>query len=582
MSELTLNVDEAEMLDAGRDPYVDSYLEAFSELPQAWAQLGYSWATLRTDCEALMADGVPAVLALLNLGVSAETLFSLEALGRQREQFVVVDPFAIDISLFDRFSISRAKSEQVCPYALEDGVLHAVSADPFRLNQQRSLLRAAFPQSDPVIHLTMPVALETALNGAAARLARENVAEISGRFSEARPDISDGGGIEVSSSEEQRLAREIITEGLRARASDVHLDPVAQGVEIRYRIDGMIVRESILPPDLAIRVINHIKVESDLDIVKNLPPQDGRYSLWVDGVKKNFRVATLPTVYDMDKLTLRLSTTEEAVIPLEGLGFEARLLSEYRRLLSSSWGLVLVAGPVGAGKTHTLYSSVQFLNDGTKEILSLEDPVETIIDGVVQIGVREPRITFASSLRHLVRNDPNVVVIGEIRDAATAATAAESAIAGRLVLSTLHTKDAVSAVRRMRDIGVEAYQIAEGLRGVLAQRLLRMLCDCKVADPANAETRAFWENLGRAPEATYRPAGCALCHRTGYRGRIAVGELLVVDDDISEAISQELPRTQLLAGAVEKGMETMRDNALTLVAEGKTSLQEVQRVLGAS
>ena len=571
----------------------DGYLEAFSEAPRAWEQLGYNWMRIRADVETQMADGVPAVLALLNLGVTPEALFSLETLARRGEQFVVIDAGAVDLSLFERFSISRAKSEQVCPYTVEDGKLQAVSADPFRLNQQRSILRAAFPDAEPVVHLTTPVGLETALSGVGARLARKNVAGISGRFSDAHSDASDGGGSELSGSEEQRLAREIITEGIRARASDVHLDPVAAGVEIRYRIDGLIVRESILPPDLAIRVINHIKVEADLDIVKNLPPQDGRYSLRVDGVKKNFRIATLPTVYEMDKLTVRLSTTDEAVTPLGELGFGERLLSEYETLLNSSWGLVLVVGPVGAGKTHTLYSSIQFINDGSKEILALEDPVEAIIDGIVQIGVKEPRITFASSLRHLVRNDPNVVVIGEIRDTNTAAIAAESASAGRLVLSTLHTTDAVSAVRRLRDIGVEPYQIAEGLRGVMAQRLLRVLCDCKVAELVSAETRevlksrelsdgrrSLEEGMGGSREAIYRPAGCALCHRTGYRGRTAVGELLVVDDDMSEAISQGLPRGQLFALAESKGMETMRDNALKLVMAGKTSLSEVQRVLG--
>ncbi len=558
----------------------DIYIEAFSRTPTSWAQLGYDWNRVRADAESQMADGVPAVLALLNQGITPEALFSLEMLARSGEEFMVVDVASIDIALFEALTLARAKSEQVCPYALEDGELHAISADPFRLNQQRSILRAAFPDVEPVIHLTTQVALETALNGAGARLARENVAGISGRFSDRNQDAVLITADEVRWSEEQRLAREIITTGLRARASDIHLDPVATGVEIRYRIDGMIVRESVLPGELAIRVINHIKVESGLDPSRNLPPQDGRYPIAVDGMKKNFRIATLPTVYEMDKLTVRLSTTDEGISDLANLGFGTGLLSQYKKLLNSSWGLVLIAGPVGAGKTHTLYSSVQSINDGAKEILALEDPVESIIDGIVQIGVREPRITFASSLRHLVRNDPNVIVIGEIRDAATAAIAAESAIAGRLVLSTLHTTDAVSAVRRLRDIGVELYQIAEGLRGVLAQRLLRILCDeCKVADLVSGETKALLESLGETPDLVYRPVGCALCHRTGYRGRIAVGELLVVDEDLSEAISEGAPRHRLMELAEKKGMETMFHSALKLAATGKTSLNEVHRVL---
>ncbi len=565
----------------------DIYIDAFSRTPASWSQLGYDWNRVRADAEAQMADGVPAVLALLNLGITPEALFSLEMLARNGEEFVVVDVTSIDISLFEALTLSRAKSEQVCPYSREGGKLQAISADPFRLNQQYSILRAAFPDVEPVLHLTTPVALETALSGVGARLARENVAGISVRFSDRNQDAVFAGAEEVLGSEEQRLAREIITEGLRARASDVHLDPVATGVEIRYRIDGMIVRESVLPAELAVRVVNHIKVESGLDPSRNLPPQDGRYAVTVDGTKKNFRIATLPTVYDMDKLTIRLSTTDEAVSDIAKLGFDVRLLSDYEKLLRSSWGLVLVAGPVGAGKTHTLYSSVQSINDGSKEILSLEDPVEAIIDGIVQIGVREPRITFASSLRHLVRNDPNVMILGEIRDTATAAIAAESAIAGRLVLSTLHTTDAVSAVRRLRDIGVEPYQIAEGLRGVLAQRLLRLLCSCKVADLVSGETRQLLEGLGgvnsgvfSTEEVVYRHAGCALCHGTGYRGRTAVGELLVVDDDLSDAISDGAPRGRLMEIAGEKGMETMFQNAVKLVASGRTSLSEVQRVLG--
>lgn len=573
------------MSELSTDPLTDTakdiYIEAFSRIPTGWVQLGYDWNRVRADAEAQMADGVPAVLALLNLGITPEALFSLEMLARNGEEFTVVDVTSIDLSLFDALTLSRAKSEQVCPYALENGTLQAVSADPFRLNQQYSILRVAFPDVEPVIHLTTPVALETALSGVGARLARENVAGISGRFNDRNQETLLVHADEVLSSEEQRLAREIITEGLRARASDVHLDPVATGVEIRYRIDGMIVRESVLPAELAMRVINHIKVEAGLDPSRNLPPQDGRYAIAVDGVKKNFRIATLPTVYEMDKLTVRLSTTDETVSDLAHLGFDSELLSQYESLLKSSWGLVLIAGPVGAGKTHTLYSSVQAINDGSKEILALEDPVEAIIDGIVQIGVREPRITFASSLRHLVRNDPNVIMIGEIRDTATAAIAAESAIAGRLVLSTLHTTDAVSAVRRLRDIGVELYQIAEGLRGVLAQRLLRVLCDCKVVDLVSREMKVLLENVGGAPETVYRPAGCPLCHRTGYRGRTAVGELLVIDDDLSEAIAEGVSRGRLMELAGEKGMETMFHSALKLAAAGRTSLSEVQRVLGA-
>jgi len=558
----------------------DEYIEAFSHLPKNWAQLGYDWDRVKADAEAQMADGVPAVLALLNLGITPEALFSLATLGRNGEEFVVVDVASIDLSLFDALALSRAKSEQVCPYALEAGKLHAISADPFRVNQQYSILSAAFPGVESVVHLTTPVALETALNGVGARLARENVAGISGRFSDRNQENLLTMADERLGSEEQRLAREIITEGLRARASDVHLDPVATGVEIRYRIDGMIVRESVLPTELAMRVVNHIKVESGLDPSRNLPPQDGRYGVAVDGMKKNFRIATLPTVYEMDKLTIRLSTTDEAVSDIAKLGFDGRLLSNYEKLLTSSWGLVLIAGPVGAGKTHTLYSSVQSINDGSKEILSLEDPVEAIIDGIVQISVREPRITFASSLRHLVRNDPNVIILGEIRDTATAAIAAESAIAGRLVLSTLHTTDAVSAVRRLRDIGVESYQIAEGLRGVLAQRLLRLLCDCKVADLVSGETRELLASVGGAEEMVYRPAGCALCHGTGYRGRAAVGELLVIDDDLSDAIAEGAPRGRLMELSEKKGMETMFQNAVKLVAVGRTSFTEVHRVLG--
>lgn len=375
-----------------------------------------------------------------------------------------------------------------------------------------------------------------------------------------------------------RLINGLIHEAIKRRASDIHIDPFEQHLSIRYRIDGDLVEVLTPPRKLAAPIVSRIKVMARLDIAEKRLPQDGRISLSVGGRSIDVRVATLPTRYG-ERVVLRLLDTKNALVGLPELGMDEETLARFSNALAQPNGVILVTGPVGSGKTTTLYASLSRLNNGRDNIMTLEDPVEYGLPGISQTQMdHKVGLNFAATLRSILRQDPNVVMVGEIRDSETAEVAFEFASTGRLALSTLHTNSAAGAITRLRDMGVEAYLLASTLRAVMAQRLVRRLCpNCKTERPA---TEVELEALGFATSDALmvgEPNGCFSCGNTGFDGRIGIYELLTVDQQIRDLLESEASEHQIDQAAFADH-DRLIDNARRYVVSQETSPAEVLRV----
>jgi general secretion pathway protein E len=360
-----------------------------------------------------------------------------------------------------------------------------------------------------------------------------------------------------------RMLNALLTQAAKDGASDIHIEPYERSSAVRFRVDGTL--REVVQPNKALHaaLISRLKIMAELDIAEKRLPQDGRISLRIGGRAVDVRVSTLPSAHG-ERAVLRLLDKGEANFTLESLGMSGDVLTSFDRLIQQPHGIVLVTGPTGSGKTTTLYASLGRVDTATTNVLTVEDPVEYELAGIGQTQVN-PKIdlSFAKALRAILRQDPDVIMIGEIRDFETAQIAIQASLTGHLVLATLHTNDAPSAVTRLTDMGVEPFLLSSSLLGVLAQRLVRKLCpECKKADAR-----------GR-----YHPVGCAACGQTGYRGRTGVYELMVADDKVRALIHSRAAESQLFVAAESAGLRSMRDDGERLVAEGITSPEEVLRV----
>lgn len=375
----------------------------------------------------------------------------------------------------------------------------------------------------------------------------------------------------------------LLLEALRAGASDVHIEPGEDRVRIRFRVDGLLREQPPPPPTMGGALISRLKVMARMDIAERRLPQDGMARVQVGAREIDIRVSSVPIV-DGERLVLRLLSRDAALLPLSSLGIAPRDLEVFRRMLLEPQGLVLVTGPTGSGKTTTLYAALHELDTRRLNVLTIEDPIEYRLDFISQIQVH-PRIglTFARLLRHVLRQDPDVVLVGETRDLETAEIAVRASLTGHLVFTTLHTNDAVSAAMRLADMGVEPYLLAASLKGVLAQRLVRCLCPvCRCEEPLDEADVAAWgsELLQALPEGRHWVAhGCEHCDE-GYRGRTGVFELLRATPVLLDGLRRKAPPSELRSAAIASGMRPMRAAGLALVASGRTSLAELRRVLG--
>jgi len=377
-----------------------------------------------------------------------------------------------------------------------------------------------------------------------------------------------------------RIVNNFVSQAIVEDASDIHVEPMENSLRIRYRVDGILHEKQILPKTIQPGIVTRLKIISNMDIAERRVPQDGRLTLKFEGRPIDFRVSSIPSIFG-EKVVLRILDRTVSIKPLDQLGFSEYNLKRFENIISQPYGMILISGPTGSGKTTTLYSCLDRLNSPTKNIITVEDPVEYQLKGINQMQVNEKAgLTFANALRSILRQDPNIILIGEIRDAETARIAIESALTGHLVFSTIHTNDSSSIATRLIDMGIEPFLVASSLIGATAQRLIRKVCDnCKTAyNPS----RDVLENLGFQIDESvtfYKGEGCDKCTHTGYRGRKAISEILPITPDIQKLVLSRASSKEISAQAKKEGMKTLLDDAMTKAAEGLTTLEEVVRVV---
>ena len=477
-----------------------------------------------------------------------------------------------------------ARRYQVFPLRENDRQLVVATANPADLDAEQAL--GFVSGRTPVFEVAPPAALQEALDNRYApdRLVENLIDGLGAEFEDVE-FLEESGPEQVAAKDVEttpvvKLTNLILRDAVRSGVSDIHLEPGRDGALVRFRVDGVLRTHMRLPMPALNRVISRIKILGKLDIADRMRPQDGRARVQVQGRAFDLRISTVPT-REAEKAVIRI-LDPRSTKRLEDLGVAAPELARLRRLLTHRDGVVVVTGPTGSGKTTLLYAALRELATGEVNIMTVEDPVEYELPGLTQIQVETKRgVTFASALRSILRQDPDVLLVGEIRDLETAEIAVQASLTGHLVLATLHANDAVAAVARFTDLGLDRVKLASTLRGSVAQRLMRRVCpSCAVpTDGALAPEEAkLLARYGVTPKV--RAVGCAKCAQTGYRGRIPVVEVLIGSAAIEGLISSGVPAADLQRAAVAGGMRTLREVALERVSSGETTLQEVERVLG--
>ena len=517
-------------------------------------------------------DGV-----LVSLGLVSESDAAHALAEHLQLPFVQGEAFADVVPELEGLLPEFLRTHRVLPLRAEDGHLHVVMRAPHDAFVVKALHLTTGLEVHPAVGLASDIdkALQRVLDepdaeGSEGGLAEEGDA---GDFVEHLRDLA-------SEAPVIRLVNTIIGRVIELRASDIHLEPFDDGLHVRYRVDGVLHPGEVVPSQQGAAVSSRVKLLAHLDIAERRLPQDGRIKTRVKGRELDLRVSTVPTVHG-ESVVMRVLDRASVRLSLEDMGFERDTLERFNQLVHRPHGILLVTGPTGSGKTTTLYAALAKLDSASQKIITVEDPVEYQLEGINQIQVHSQiNLPFANALRSILRQDPDIIMIGEMRDGETAQIAVQSSLTGHLVLSTLHTNTAASAVVRMQDMGVERYLITSTVNGVLAQRLVRRLCvHCKTPvqpDPALLQS----SGLGRflPPGAPiYEARGCDHCRGTGYQGRTGIHELLVVDEAMRSAILQGLDASALQSIAVKAGMYTLYDDGLRKVAAGVTSLDEVLR-----
>lgn len=375
-----------------------------------------------------------------------------------------------------------------------------------------------------------------------------------------------------------KIVNLLVTQGLRDRASDIHIEPQEGRLRIRFRIDGALHDVLSLPESMGSAVVSRIKVMAQMNIVDRQRPQDGQIEMDVEGKPLDIRVATAPTIFG-EKTVMRLLDKSKPLFRLSDLGMAPDVHEIFSRTVRSPFGMVLCAGPTGSGKTTTLYATITEINDTERNVMTVEDPVEYVFPSINQIQIREQAgVTFAGGLRAILRQDPDIILVGEIRDVETARIAVQSALTGHFVMSSLHATDAVSALHRFLDMGIEPFLIASSVVGIVGQRLVRRICThCRAPYHPNAEEMSFFTESGGKATTFFQGEGCNFCAQTGYQDRVGVYELLRITDDMKQLIVRNASHDRLMALAVKEGMRPLRGEAIRLVDEGVTTIAEVLR-----
>ena len=512
----------------------------------------------------------------LDVLVSGGTIGEDEVLGTVADQFGLkychVNADAINPEVVKKIPADIAKKYGVVPVVADDDSITVALSDPMGYDAIDSLRYVLHGQDVQAV-----IAPRAEVRAAMAKIyADDENADVQTRGED---DVSAGDDAGDDSAV-VKLANLIITTAIKMKASDIHIEPMEKEFRVRYRIDGALRKMDSPPKRLQGAIISRIKIMSKMKISEKRIPQDGRIQITVGGKDLDLRVSSVPTNHG-ESIVMRILDKSNLSLGLPQLGFLTDDQSTFERLIKLPDGVVLVTGPTGSGKTTTLYACLGQINTPDKKLITVEDPVEYQMSGINQVQVnKDVGLDFSAALRSILRQAPNIVMIGEIRDAETADIAMEAALTGHLVFSTLHTNDAPSAVTRLLDIGVKPFLVASALRAAMAQRLVRAICEkCKEAyTPTEREMKMLGSMSKTVPERMYHGVGCDKCGRSGYKGRKGIFEIFKVDDTIQRLIFDHAPATLLRQRAREMGMRTLREDGMLKVASGMTSLQEVLRV----
>ncbi len=535
--------------------------EASIELLESKLEGSY-WKTAVDNAHLTDDDILAAVSARARVGIASDLLVSSEARDKVSER------------LARRFSI--------LPLSLSQSSLEIATSNPYDLDCEKTLAFAA--RRTVRMSMASPARIQERIEEVYAPL--ERVHKMLGHADNSRtqPVVERADATESEMDEKQverpviKLVDHIVAEGIAAGASDIHLEAGEGGIAVRYRIDGMLKEVMVLPKAVGVPLVSRIKIMSQMDIADRLRPQGGRARVAINGARVDLRVSTLPASHG-EKVVIRILDSRAALRSVESLGLDPIDGPRMQKLLDVREGLILVTGPTGSGKTTTLYAALRLLLHRGVNIITVEDPVEYRIPGIVQVQIHEKAgLTFASALRSVLRQDPDVLLIGEIRDRETAAIALQASLTGHVVFATLHTNDASSSITRLTDLGVDSAKLAGALKGVVAQRLIRRLCQaCKLVANAGVPRKL----VGSIPEDSmiYVPVGCRECSMTGYSGRVAVTEVLVATPEIERVIAVGAPPDQLVAAARASGTRSLWGCGASQLLAGNTSAQELVRVL---
>ncbi|MCX5693398.1 MAG: type II secretion system ATPase GspE [Candidatus Omnitrophica bacterium] len=480
----------------------------------------------------------------------------------------------IDLTVANVISSQLAASHRVIPYKIKNKTLLLATDDPI------NFLASGFFEKITNLDIDMALVDKAGIDKALAELyspkQKEKPQSDLGKLSEAIKDVKGDDDAPVI-----KLVNMIIEEALKRRASDIHVEPLDRKFRIRYRIDGVLHEIQGPPKRLQGSIISRLKIMAGMDIAEKRLPQDGRIKLKLEDKELDLRVSTLPATYG-ESVVMRILDKSGFMVGLEDMGFLPENKKDFERLINIPNGMILVTGPTGSGKTTTLYATLSHINQKERKVITIEDPVEYQLDGINQVQVKpQINLTFASGLRSMLRQAPDIIMVGEIRDLETAEIAIQSALTGHLIFSTLHTNDAASAVTRLVDMGIKPYLVASTVQGILAQRLVRTICpSCRETYKPSAEEIAM---LSLLPDQLkdfelYKGKGCSTCNNTGFKGRMGIYELLIMNDDMRELVIENTPGTVLCKKAREFGMRTLKEDGMEKVKRGYTTVEEVLRV----
>ena len=518
---------------------------------------------------------------LVDEGITTEEAIAKALSSQLGIDMIEMQNVRISEEILKLIPINVLKKNKVLPfeYAKDNpNVLRVAMADPMDMNAMDDISIIANLQVEPVAATSRSIMLaldkyygQGDVSSALEAYTKEKEAEF-----EEQEDLYNE---DINSSPIVLLVKEMIDQAVRQRASDIHIEPMERQVRIRYRIDGSLYEKATYSPKLLPAISARIKIIGGMDISEKRKPQDGRITQVVDRQEFDIRVSILPTVYG-EKIVMRLTSKNALTREKSQLGFKPVELKQFDHILQNPHGILLVTGPTGSGKSTTLYTALSELNKEDVNIITVEDPVEANIDGINQVHVNpKANLTFASALRSILRQDPDIIMIGEIRDTETASIAVQASITGHLVVSTLHTNSAAGTVTRLEDMGIEPYLIADSVIGIIAQRLVRRLCpNCKKEKLATADEKELLNVPANEEVKIYEPCGCEKCDHTGFKGRIGVYEILEMSPKLKTIISKQGGAEEIKEQALKEGMRTLRMSATEYVLDGTTSVNEMMKV----